>query len=87
MTKLTAAVNILAAAVAATALVAQTPRGGVEAIFKQPPVVKGPAPKLPDGTPDLSGVWMGGGSNSGDISKGLKPGDSVEMLPWAEKVY
>ncbi|HTW65166.1 MAG TPA: hypothetical protein VME17_11145 [Bryobacteraceae bacterium] len=48
----------------------------------------GPAPKFADGTPDLSGVWLGGGSNSTDISnpKSLKPGDQVIMLPWAEEV-
>src|SRR5215469_17052940 len=58
-----------------------------ESIFRQPPVVTGPAPHLADGAPDLSGVWMGGGSNSGDITKGLKEGDSVVMLPSAEKIY
>ena len=46
----------------------------------------GPAPKFADGTPDLSGVWLGGGSNSTDISKALKPGDEVLMMPWAEDV-
>ena len=30
---------------------------------------------------------MGGGSNSGDISKGLKPGETLSMQPWAEKVF
>jgi hypothetical protein len=49
-----------------------------------PAVPTGPAPHLADGTPDLSGLWMGSGSNSGDISKGLKPGDLVVMQPWAE---
>jgi hypothetical protein len=44
----------------------------------------GPAPRMSDGTPDLSGAWMGSSSNSGDISKGLKPGEQVVMLPWAE---
>jgi hypothetical protein len=44
----------------------------------------GPTPHLADGTTDLSGVWMGSASNSGDISKGLKAGDQVVMLPWAE---
>jgi hypothetical protein len=44
----------------------------------------GPAPRMADGIPDLSGAWMGGGSNSGDISKGLKPGEEVVMQPWAE---
>jgi hypothetical protein len=43
-----------------------------------------PAPKLPDGTPDFSGLWQGGGSNSSDITKGLKAGSEVIMLPWAE---
>lgn len=49
----------------------------------------GPAPKLADGTPDLSGVWLGSGSNSANIAdpKGLKPGDEVLMLPWAEEVF
>lgn len=51
-----------------------------------PALPTGPTPRLPDGTPDLSGVWMGGGSNSGDITKGLKPGEEVVMLPWAEKL-
>ena len=39
---------------------------------------------FPMGLPDLSGLWLGGGSNSGDITKGLKPGEEVVMLPWAE---
>ena len=35
-----------------------------------------PAPKLFDGTPDISGPWVGGGSND-DIERegGLKPGE------------
>jgi hypothetical protein len=48
----------------------------------------GPAGKLADGTPDLSGVWLGSGANSADISnsRSLKPGERVIMLPWAEDV-
>jgi len=49
-----------------------------------PATPTGPTPHLPDGTVDLSGAWMGSGSNSGDISKGLKPGEQLVMLPWAE---
>ena len=49
-----------------------------------PATPAGPTPHLPDGTVDLSGAWMGSGSNSGDISKGLKPGEQLVMLPWAE---
>ena len=72
-------------------LLAQAPpSGGVgpaTGIFKQVPRVTGPTPHLADGTVDLSGVWMCGGSNSGDISKGLKPGSELVMLPAAEKIF
>lgn len=60
--------------------------GSVGLYQRQPPTPTGPAPKLADGTPDLSGVWLGSGANDSDISKGLKPGESVVMLPWAEQV-
>src|SRR5215472_17509155 len=74
--------------VAAASLLAQAPPPEpASSIFRQPPVVTGPTPHLPDGTPDLSGVWMGGGSNSGDITKALKPGDSVVMTPSAERIF
>ena len=89
----------LAAALAVASLLAQAPagdaskakdkgkggapKGGVGLYQRQPPAPTGPAPKLADGTPDLSGVWLGGGASDADISRALKPGDSVMMLPWA----
>ena len=42
-------------------------------------------PRLPDGTPDLSGVWQGGGS-IGDIAQGLAPGATIPLLPAAKKI-
>jgi hypothetical protein len=44
----------------------------------------GPVPRLHDGKPDLSGPWIGGGSN-GDIEAqgGLKLGE-LPLLPWAK---
>src|SRR2546421_5427192 len=57
--------------------------GNVGLYQRQPPTPTGPAPKFADGTPDLSGVWLGGGSSDGDITRGLKVGSTVEMLPWA----
>ena len=47
---------------------------------------KQPIPKLPDGHVDLTGPWVGGGSN-GDIERdgGLKPGE-LPLLPWAKAV-
>jgi hypothetical protein len=46
-------------------------------------VPDGPPPKLPDGTPDLSGVWVGAGP-IGDISTGLVPGEEIVLLPAAK---
>ena len=45
-----------------------------------------PAPRLPDGRIDLTGPWLGGGSNA-DIERdgGLKPGE-LPLLPWAVKL-
>jgi hypothetical protein len=47
-------------------------------------MVNGPVPRLPDGHPDLTGPWLGGGSNA-DIEHdgGLKPGE-LPLLPWAK---
>jgi hypothetical protein len=62
--------------------------GQVGLYLNQPLAPTGPAPQLADGTPDLSGVWLGGGGSDADISnpRNLKPGDEVSMLPWAEQV-
>ena len=46
---------------------------------------KGPAPRLPNGKPDLTGVWQGGGP-VGDIKEGLPKGEEIAMLPEAEKL-
>ena len=45
-----------------------------------------PVPRLRDGTIDLTGPWVGGGSND-DIEKegGLKPGE-MPLLPWARQL-
>jgi hypothetical protein len=43
-----------------------------------------PIPRMPDGHPDLTGPWVGGGSN-GDIERegGLKPGE-LPLQKWAK---
>src|SRR5947208_16622773 len=49
-------------------------------------LVNGPVPRLPDGKPDLTGPWMGGGSNADIESEGgLKPGE-LPLLPWAKEL-
>jgi hypothetical protein len=44
-----------------------------------------PARGLPGGTPDLSGVWQGGGP-VGDIAEGLAKGETIPILPAAEQI-
>jgi hypothetical protein len=46
-------------------------------------VPEGPPPRLPDGTIDLSGVWVGGGP-VGNIADGLMPGEELVLLPAAK---
>lgn len=50
-----------------------------------PDIPDAPAPRLPDGTPDLTGVWLGGGPNR-DISQGLLPGEEIVLLPEAARI-
>ena len=49
-------------------------------------VTSQPVPRLPDGKVDLTGPWVGGGSN-GDIERdgGLKAGE-LPLLPWAKEL-
>ena len=51
-----------------------------------PRLTASPIPRLPDGHVDLTGPWVGGGSN-GDIERdgGLKPGE-LPLLPWAKEL-
>jgi hypothetical protein len=58
--------------------------GGVPIVGATAPPT-GPAPRLPDGTPDLSGVWLGGGS-LGNIAQALVPGQTIELLPSAAAI-
>jgi len=43
-----------------------------------PAVPQGPAPKLPDGRPDFSGVWQGGGP-VGDLAQGMPKGEEIPL--------
>src|SRR5687768_16058627 len=49
----------------------------------QAPAASQPAPRLPDGRPDLSGLWNGGGFNA----RSLKPGDSISFTKWGEDIF
>jgi hypothetical protein len=45
-----------------------------------------PAPKNPDGTPDITGLWLPAPKYIGNIANDLKPGE-VPFQPWAEALY
>jgi hypothetical protein len=47
-----------------------------------------PAPRLPDGKPDLSGPWVGGGVNNNfENEAGMEKGELDQyLLPWAKKL-
>jgi hypothetical protein len=45
-----------------------------------------PAPKTPDGKPDLSGLWGPDKTFMWDLSSGLNPGEALPIQPWALKL-
>jgi hypothetical protein len=72
--------------------VAPGPAGQVGYIFLPTPTVpesladSQPIPRLPDGTVDLTGPWVGGGSNTDiELEGRLKPGE-LPLLPWAREL-
>src|SRR5262245_38425214 len=68
------------------------PLGSVAALgqeVRRKPAPTGPVPHLPDGTVDLSGLWVGGGPVQ-DIGRegGLKPGTLESLMtPAAKSIF
>ena len=61
-------------------------RGHIDGSILPDNLVNGPVPRLSDGHPDLTGPWMGGGSNADiETEGGLKPGE-LPLLPWAKEL-
>ena len=61
------------------------PAGAGASARKAPEPASAPVPRLPDGKPDFTGVWMGGGPID-DIAVGLPKGEKMPLLPSAEKI-
>ena len=75
-----AALGLVAVVLVAASVEAQTRLGGN--IRANPP--SGPVPRLANGKPDLTGVWLGGGA-VGDIASGLPKGVVLPLLPETKK--
>jgi hypothetical protein len=50
------------------------------------PNLSAPAPRLPNGKPDLSGIWEPDNKYVRDLAADLKPGD-VPFQPWAKALF
>jgi hypothetical protein len=59
---------------------AATSPAGSGGLNNTPPPLTGLAPRLPNGKPDFSGVWQGGGP-VGDIREGLPKGQTLPIRP------
>src|SRR3979490_3209746 len=55
-------------------------RGNAPGRGARPQGPPGPVPRLPDGRPDLTGIW------NGFVGGGARGADAPNMLPWATKV-
>jgi len=64
---------------------ATTSPAGAGSLARSVQDLKGPVPRLPDGTPDLTGIWLGGGP-IGDLATGLAKGETIPLLPAAAKL-
>ena len=78
---LVAALCVLAASGSVSAQWIDHPTPGIPRTADGKPDLTAPVPRAADGKPDLSGVWsINGLGYSTNIT-------SVEMLPWAQKIY
>ena len=63
----------------------QATPGALGQAVRRPPPPTSPTPRLADGTVDLSGLWLGGGSEQNlEQQGGLKPGE-IPVLPWVKE--
>jgi hypothetical protein len=77
-----ALVMVLSAAMPVDAQWLKTKTPGIPRTKDGKADLKAPAPKTPNGKPDLSGIWRAEAfSYALDVTTDLKPG---EILPWAE---
>src|SRR5262245_44106381 len=62
----------------------KVPAPGIRRTSDGGAALNAPAPRGPDGRPVIAGLWRPTGGLIGDISRGLKAGETVPFQPWAE---
>ena len=60
--------------------------GALSQEVKRAPLATGPAPRLPDGTIDLNGLWVGGGPVGNVVTQGGMKMEDLPILPAAKKI-
>ena len=79
------AAAVLTGAVAASAQWIRLPTPGIPRNADGKANLDAPAPRQPDGKPDLSGLWLTRGIYIGDITKDRK--EPLPFQPWAAELY
>ena len=75
---------IIAAVLSMGAQTQAPPPGALGQAVRRPPPPTGPVQRLQDGTVDMTGLWIGGGSEADlEGQGGLKPGE-IPVLPWVK---
>jgi hypothetical protein len=81
-----AVVAVLAMIASPAAQWLHVPTPGIPRHADGTPNLSAPAPRTPEGTPDLSGLWRPAAMLIGDIAATQQPRD-VPFQPWAEQLY
>src|SRR5262245_51822069 len=64
----------------------KVPRPAIPRAADGKPNLSAPAPRLPDGHPDLRGIWSVDNKYVRDLATDLKPG-AVPYQPWAKALF
>jgi len=81
------AAALLLVALSSSAQWLKNPTPGIPRTSDGRPDLSAPTPRGGDGKPVLAGLWRPSGRLIFDISRGLKPGDSIPYQPWAEALF
>ena len=81
------AIAIVAATMPLRSQWLRIPTAGIPRTPEGRPNLSAPAPRTADGRPSIAGLWRPSSRVIGDITVGMKRGDTVPFRPWAEALY